>query len=172
MPTVSGGGLWNRGLRARVFETKILLPHSMDHVFSFFADAANLECITPPALHFRILTPLPISMGVGTLIQYRLRLFGIPFGWTTRITVWNPPCCFVDEQIHGPYRQWIHTHTFQATPKGVWMHDHVQWALPLYPFGEWAAPVIGALIAWIFRYRARTIPALLQETQNRTFLCP
>ncbi len=135
----------------------------MDAVFPFFADTANLQRITPPALHFRILTPFPITMGVGTLIDYRLRLFGIPFGWKTRITEWDPPHRFVDEQIRGPYRLWVHTHTFQGVPEGVWMHDRVQWALPLHPMGEWSAPVIGALITWIFRYRARTIPLLLRE---------
>ncbi len=148
-------------MRVRTFATRILLRHSLDRVFPFFADAANLERITPPALHFRILTPLPIPMGAGTIIDYRLRLFGIPFGWTTRIAVWEPPRRFVDEQIRGPYRLWLHTHTFEPCGGGVWMEDRVQWALPLYPVGEWAGPGIGALIAWIFRYRARTIPRLL-----------
>ena len=136
--------------------------------FLFFADASNLERITPPALHFRILTPLPIPMRQGTRIDYRPRLFGIPFGWKTEITVWDPPRCFVDEQIAGPYRRWVHTHTFRPCAQGVWMHDRVAWALPLYPVGEWAAPLIGGLIRWIFRYRARTLKLLLGACTHET----
>lgn len=150
-------------MRVRTFVTRMLLPHPIERVFPFFADASNLERITPPALHFRILTPLPIVMAPGTVIDYRLRLFGIPFGWRTSITVWEPPMRFVDEQIRGPYRLWVHTHTFHPCAEGVWMEDRVQWALPVYPWGEWAGPGIGALIAWIFRYRARTIPQFLQS---------
>lgn len=148
-------------MKIRSFETQLLIRQPIHCVFPFFADAANLELITPPALHFRILTPQPIPMKAGTLIDYRLRLFGIPFGWKTRITVWNPPYRFVDEQIEGPYRLWVHTHEFHSSPDGVWMLDRVVWALPLYPLGEWAAPVIEALIRWIFRYRARSLMKLM-----------
>ncbi|SMC25655.1 Ligand-binding SRPBCC domain-containing protein [Desulfacinum hydrothermale DSM 13146] len=150
-------------MRIHHFETRILLPASPAHVFPFFADAANLERITPPELSFRILTELPIAMAEGTLIDYKLRLFGVPFRWKTRIRKWAPPRCFVDEQIRGPYRLWVHTHTFEPRPQGTLMTDRVRYALPLYPLGEMGAPAIHRLIQWIFWYRARALVGLIPE---------
>jgi ligand-binding SRPBCC domain-containing protein len=111
---------------------------------------------------------MPIAMTEGTLIEYKLKLFGIPFRWKTRIREWTPPRRFVDEQIRGPYRLWVHTHEFHARPDGTLMIDRVRYALPLYPLGEWAAPIIHMLISWIFRYRARTIVRLIPSADPPT----
>lgn len=112
-----------------------LLPGTPDDVFGFFADAGNLEAITPPWLRFRIVTPRPIPMGRGTLIEYRLRLHGLPISWLTRIEVWEPGRRFVDQQLHGPYALWHHTHEFQATADGTLMRDTVRYALPFGALG-------------------------------------
>ena len=112
------------------------LPGSPDDVFEFFADAGNLEAITPPWLSFRIVTPRPIAMGPGTLIEYRLRLRGLPVSWLTRIEVWEPGVRFVDQQMRGPYALWHHTHEFAAEPGGgTRMTDTVRYALPFGPVG-------------------------------------
>ena len=108
---------------------EILLPRPLEEVFPFFADAQNLEAITPNWMSFSIITPKPIEMRVGTLIDYKLRVRGIPLRWRSEITVWQPPFRFVDEQRRGPYRQWIHEHTFEARDGGTLCRDSVRYAV-------------------------------------------
>lgn len=118
-----------------------LLPGTPDEVFPFFADAGNLEAITPPYLEFEIVTPRPIEMGEGTLIEYGLRLHGLPISWLTRIEVWEPGVRFVDQQLRGPYALWHHTHEFASDPTDpgrTVMRDTVRYALPFGPLGELA----------------------------------
>lgn len=112
------------------FTTAFWLPAAREEVFAFFADARNLEAITPSWLSFRILTPAPLVMRAGAEIAYRLRIHGVPVRWLTEITVWEPPFRFVDEQRRGPYRQWVHEHTFEARDGGTLCRDDVRYAVP------------------------------------------
>lgn len=117
-------------MRVHEFDSEQWFPQSVDEVFPFFADAGNLQQLTPKWLHFEILTPLPIEMRVGALIDYRLRIRGFPVRWQSEITEWNPPHGFVDEQRRGPYRLWHHEHTFQPCAGGTLCRDHVRYAVP------------------------------------------
>jgi hypothetical protein len=117
-------------LRESRFESELWLPRPVEEVFPFFADAGNLERLTPPWLRFRILTPRPIEMRPGALVDYRLRVHGLPLGWRTRIEAWEPPHRFVDVQLRGPYRLWHHTHTFEARDGGTLCRDLVRYAVP------------------------------------------
>jgi len=145
----------------REFRTSMTLPLPVESVFGFFSDAGNLQKITPPELNFRFVTELPIAMRAGAVIDYRLQLFGVPFGWRTRIVHWDPPRSFVDEQERGPYRKWIHTHTFSPVDEGTMVADSVRYRLPLFPFGEIAGPLVKRQIGRIFEYREKTIRTLL-----------
>jgi ligand-binding SRPBCC domain-containing protein len=117
-------------VRIREFQSELWLPQAPERLFPFFADAANLDALTPPWLNFRILTPPPIVMHEGALIDYRLRVRGLPLRWRTRINAWQPPHGFVDEQIRGPYRLWVHEHTFEPRDGGTLARDHVRYAVP------------------------------------------
>ena len=107
------------------FEDELLLPRSRDEVFPFFADARNLSEITPPWVQFQVLTPAPIVMQPGALIDYRIRVHGLPIRWRTEITEWNPPHRFVDVQLRGPYTLWHHTHMFEEKDGGTLCNDKV-----------------------------------------------
>jgi ligand-binding SRPBCC domain-containing protein len=115
---------------SHLWETEIWLPRPVGEVFPFFADAGNLDLLTPAWLRFEILTPRPIEMKTGALIDYRLRLRGFPIRWRTRICEWLPPVRFVDEQLRGPYRLWHHTHTFTERDGGTVVGDRVRYAVP------------------------------------------
>ena len=133
------------------------LPLPRAQVFTFFAEAGNLQRLTPPELGFTILTPQPVRLAEGALIDYQLRLFGLPLQWQTRITHWDPPHQFVDEQLRGPYTLWMHTHRFYEQEDFTTMEDEVQYRLPLWPLGEVAYPLVRAQLQRIFQYRQQSI---------------
>jgi ligand-binding SRPBCC domain-containing protein len=135
------------------------LPGSPGEVFAFFADAGNLEAITPSWLRFAVVTPRPIAMGAGTLIEYRLALHRLPISWLTRIEAWEPGVRFVDVQLTGPYRLWHHTHEFAPDGAGgTVMRDTVRYALPFGPLGEVAHRLFVARdLRRIFDFRAAEV---------------
>ncbi|WOO43111.1 SRPBCC family protein [Rubellicoccus peritrichatus] len=142
--------------------TEVDLPLPINEVFSFFSKAENLERITPKSLGFKIMTPLPIHMEQDTVIDYQVKLNGLPMGWRTLIAVWNPPYEFVDEQIKGPYRTWIHRHSFKSLDGGgTRITDYVRYELPFTPLGDLVHPLIKMQLTGIFHHRNWTIPALL-----------
>jgi len=141
-------------VKVHLLEREQWIAAPLDRVFAFFSDAANLEAITPPWVHFHIRTPRPIPMHPDARIEYQLRLAGVPFSWRTRILRWEPPKGFVDVQERGPYALWEHTHEFEPLGGGVLMRDRVRYALPLGPLGSLAhALAVRTALAAIFDFR-------------------
>lgn len=142
-------------------ERSQLIPRPRSEVFAFFADAANLERLTPDFLRFKIETPLPIDMRAGAQIDYRLSLMGVPVRWRTRIGSWEPPERFSDDQERGPYALWHHVHEFEAVGGQTRMCDRVDYRLPLGPLGALARALwVRGTLERIFDYRRRVIEEL------------
>ena len=138
------------------------VPLPVGEVFGFFADAFNLEAITPPWLHFRILTQRPVVMREGTLIDYRLSLHRVPWRWRSRIDAWEPGRRFVDTQVRGPFRLWEHLHTFEERPGGTQIGDLVRYRMPYRQLGACAhSALIGRDLERIFDYRSEVVGRLL-----------
>lgn len=162
-PGISAVCPWFLPMTIHTFADELWLPRPRAEVFPFFADAANLETITPPWVNFKILTPLPAAMRAGARIEYQIRIHGVPVRWQTDITLWEPPRQFRDEQRRGPYRQWIHTHEFAEQAGGTLCRDRVDYAV-------WGGHMINALfvrrdVARIFKYRRETLERLFPASQ-------
>ncbi|MGD2154896.1 MAG: SRPBCC family protein [Gemmatimonadales bacterium] len=145
--------------RGYLLEARTELARPLDEVFDFFANAHNLEALTPAFLRFEILTPDPIILRKGTIIDYRLRLRGIPVRWRSEISVWEPPHRFVDTQLRGPYRWWIHEHRFEPAGRGTLMTDRVE-------YGVLGGDIVHGLfvapdLRRIFAYRAERVADLV-----------
>lgn len=139
-------------------ERQQFVPRSRHEVFEFFSAAENLEAITPDFLQFHILTPRPIVMRPGLLIDYTLKLFGIRFHWQTKITEFEPESHFVDIQLRGPYRRWHHRHEFQEVAGGTLVIDTVDYEMPFGPLGRLVHRLsVRRSLRQIFDYRAQKI---------------
>ena len=147
-----------------ILEREQIIERPRAEVFEFFADAANLERITPPELNFHIITPQPIDVKKGALIDYRLKLRGLPLTWRTEITQWNPPHDFVDTALQSPYKQWIHLHSFEegANDNETIMKDLVRYRLPLEPLGDLAHFYVKKELKYIFDYRSKVIEEIFR----------
>ena len=131
-----------------------IVPASRHDTFAFFADASNLERLTPPWLNFAILTPTPLAMWAGVDIDYRISLYGLPMPWRSRIDVWEPSVRFVDRQVIGPYRWWRHEHRFDTVAGGTLVVDHVEYV----PRARWlSAPIVRRDLERIFTYRQNAL---------------
>jgi ligand-binding SRPBCC domain-containing protein len=152
-----------RGFR---LEAAQYLPYPRDQVFEFFSDASNLQVLTPAWLHFSIVTPPPIHIAAGTLIDYRLRVHSVPVRWQSRISLWEPPLRFVDEQTRGPYRRWHHEHVFEPADGGTLCRDDVEYEV-------YGGSLVNSLFVRpdlfkIFAFRQSKLRELFAETGGST----
>lgn len=142
-------------------ERSLTVPRSRQEIFAFFSDAANLQRITPPFVGFEMLTPTPLVIAEGTLIDYKIKLYGVPVRWQTRIESFQRDVEFVDVQLRGPYRRWHHRHTFTEVPGGTRMNDVIDYEMPLGVLGSIArALFVARSLEQIFDYREQIIGEL------------
>jgi ligand-binding SRPBCC domain-containing protein len=147
-------------LGVKKLHVETVVPAPIETAFAFFSNAANLQRLTPPWLDFRILTPLPIVIHEGAIIDYRIGLYGLPMPWRTRIDAWEPGVMFVDRQVAGPYRWWHHTHRFEAVAGGTRVTDDVEYV----PRAAWASSwLVARDVRRIFEYRQAVLGPLLSE---------
>ena len=145
-------------MKTHLFRKEQFVQVPRGRVFEFFSRPENLARLTPPELGFVVLTPSPIEMKHGALIDYTVRLMGIRLRWTTLITAYDPPDRFVDEQLKGPYSFWHHTHTFSEVDGGTIITDEVKYAMPFGPAGNLVhALFVRRNLQKIFRYRAKHV---------------
>ncbi len=144
------------------YQGEVWLPKPPQQVFEFFADARNLQAITPAWLNFVVLTPGPIEIRRGALIDYRLRVHGIPIRWQTEITAWEPPHRFVDEQRRGPYRLWVHEHRFEARDGGTLASDFVRYAAPGGKLTDWL--FVRRDVERIFQFRRQKLLEVFDDS--------
>lgn len=143
--------------------SELWLPQSRDEIFQFFANPHNLDTLTPAWLQFKILSPADTAMGKGTLLDYRLRLHGVPIRWQSEISVWEPPSRFVDRQIKGPYSLWVHEHTFATRDGGTLVGDNVEYAVPGGSIVQ--RFLVAPDIARIFAYRHNVLEVLFNTAK-------
>ena len=148
-------------MRTHRFEREQFLARPLEEVYRFFSEASNLALLTPPSMHFRLVTPQPIRMRDGTLIEYRLRVRGVPIRWVSRIEDWEENRGFADRQLRGPYRRWLHRYEFEATEDGTRIIDRVEYALPFGVLGLVALPLVRRDLEAIFAYRREAVARLL-----------
>lgn len=151
----------HRNLTRLTYET--LVPAPLEATFAFFADASNLQRLTPQWVQFSIVTPLPIVMRAELEIDYWIRLHGVPLAWTSRIDVWEPGHRFVDRQIAGPYLWWRHEHRFETAGDATRVIDQVEYV----PRAAWmTARMVRRDVERIFRYRQDRLPQIFQSHTN------
>jgi ligand-binding SRPBCC domain-containing protein len=147
--------------------TQLIIQRPLPEVFSFFSKPENLALLTPEHLGFMILTPSPVEMRRGAIIDYTIQQMGIPIRWRSIITAYEPPYQFVDEQLKGPYSFWHHTHTFSESDDGTLIHDVVRYSMPFGVFGRIAHRLfVRRRLEQIFQYRSQIIDKLLSGEQN------
>jgi ligand-binding SRPBCC domain-containing protein len=151
-------------MKTYIFKRQQTLARPLDAVFNFFKQADNLEKITPSSVGFTILTPRPITMRAGAVLDYTIRIFGLPMRWTTLISTYEPPHRFIDVALRSPYSFWHHTHTFTENEKGTIMTDEIHYVLPFGIFGRLAHFLwVKNQLNYIFDFRERVIADLLQN---------
>jgi len=148
-------------MQVSTFSSQQIIQAPLAEVFRFFSDAANLERLTPPWLKFEVLTPAPIEMAPGALIDYRLRWRGVPLRWRTEIEIWEPTSRFLDRQIRGPYRLWRHEHLFEEHRGGTMVEDRIEYAAFGGRLAHWLA--VDRDVETIFAYRHKALESLFSR---------
>lgn len=104
-------------------------------------------------------------MKKGVLLDYRLKIHGIPIRWQSEIATWDPPNCFIDRQTRGPYTLWVHKHVFHDYQGGTLVADNVVYSPP----GGWMVQkfLVAPDLQRIFRYRHQILQELFNPNKQK-----
>jgi ligand-binding SRPBCC domain-containing protein len=150
------------GMARHHLQREQFVARPLPEVAEFFSRAGNLALLTPPQMRFQLITPEPIEMRDGALIEYRLRVHGLPIRWVSRIEEWEEGRGFADRQLRGPYKHWLHHHTFEAVDGGTNVADNIEYELPLGLLGEIGGmPLVRHDLDAIFEFRRQAVEKLL-----------
>ena len=168
------------------FETRQWVPYSVELVFAFFANPANLPHLMPAKLETRLedarIQPPPtrplaadparrflsVAAGVGSEILisfYPVRWFPKRVSWMARITEFEWNSHFCDEQIRGPFDAFQHRHGIQAETRdgveGTLVTDEIDYSLPFSLIGQLGSGMVRRQLEQSFAHRQQRLPEIL-----------
>ena len=147
----------------QIFEQTQWVPASLSSVWDFFSHEENLKKVTPPELDLEVTICPETRLNSHRLIDFRIRFYGFPIKWRSKIIEFVPPTSFRDVQLTGPYKIWDHHHEFKELDGGTLIVDYVRFKPPFGIIGKFLTPIISMQVGKIFQFRRKALSEFFRE---------